>query len=57
MVEVGIVVPDIFYELGTSMATFYKWRAKSGCMDLSMMYLMKELEEENRRLIKMSLTE
>ena len=57
MVEVGIVVPDIFYELGTSMATFYKWRAKSRCMDLSMMYLMKELEEENRRLKKMYLEE
>ncbi len=34
-------------------ATFYKWRAKFGGMDVSMMARMKELEEENRRLKKM----
>jgi putative transposase len=34
-------------------ATFYKWRAKFGGMDASMMKRMKELEEENRRLKKM----
>ena len=36
-----------------SSATFYKWRAKDGGMDASLMSRMKELEEENRRLKKM----
>ena len=38
---------------GMSSATFYKWRAKFGGMDASMMARMKELEDENRRLKKM----
>ena len=49
-VEAGIAVPDMCRELGISSATFYKWRAKYGGMDTSMMARMKELEEENRRL-------
>lgn len=36
-----------------SSASFYKWRAKYGGMDASLMARMKELEEENRRLKKM----
>jgi putative transposase len=36
-VESGIAVPDICRELGVSSATFYKWRAKYGGMDVSMM--------------------
>ena len=40
-------------ELGISSATFYKWRAKYGGMDTSMMARMKELEAENARLKKM----
>ena len=39
------------------MATFYKWRAKFGGMDTSMMARKKELEEENRRLKKMYIEE
>jgi putative transposase len=42
---------------GISTATFYKWRAKFGGMDTSMMSRMKELEDENRRLKKMYLEE
>ena len=52
-VEAGIAVPDLCRELGISSATFYKWRAKYGGMDTSMMARMKELDEENRRLKKM----
>ena len=52
-VEAGIAVPDLCRELGISSATFYKWRAKYGGMDTSMMARMKELEEENRRLKKL----
>ena len=56
-VEAGIAVPDISCELGISTATFYKWRAKYGGMDVSLMSRMKELEDENRRLKKMYLEE
>ena len=56
-VEAGFRVPDICRELGISTATFYKWRAKFGCLDVPMMSRMKELEEENRRLKKMYLEE
>jgi putative transposase len=49
----GLPVPDICREHGISSATFYKWRAKFGGMDLSMMSRLKELEAENARLKKM----
>ena len=51
--ESGIPVPELCREHGMSSATFYKWRAKYGGMDASLMKRMKELEEENRRLKKM----
>ena len=50
-------VSDIWSEFGVSSASFYKWRAKYGGIDVSMMSRMKELEEENRRLKKMYLEE
>ena len=43
-------VPDSRHEHG---ATFYKWRAKFGGMDVSLVAKLKELEDENRRLKKM----
>lgn len=36
-----------------SSAMFYKWRAKYGGMDASLMARLKELGEKNRRLKKM----
>lgn len=51
--EAGTPVPELCREHGISSATFYKWRAKYGGMDASMMARLKELEEENRRLKKM----
>ena len=51
--EAGTPVTELCREHGMSDATFYKWRAKFGGMDVSMMARMKELEEENRRLKKM----
>ena len=51
--EDGKPVPDLCREHGMSSATFYKWRAKYGGMDASLMKRMKELEDENRRLKKM----
>ena len=56
-VEAGVAVPDTCRPLGISTATFYKWRAKYGGMDVSMMSRMRELEDENRRLKKMYLEE
>jgi putative transposase len=55
--ESGVSPADVCRELGISSATFYKWRAKFGGMDASMMSRMKELEDENRRLKKMYLEE
>jgi putative transposase len=52
-VEAGLSVPEICRELGISSATFYKWRAKFGGMDVSMIARLKELEAENSRLKKM----
>lgn len=52
-VEAGLSVPEICRELGVSSATFYKWRAKFGGMDVSMIARLKELEAENSRLKKM----
>lgn len=51
--ESGVPVPDLCREHGMSSATFYKWRAKYGGMDASLMKRLKELEAENRRLKKM----
>ena len=51
--EAGTPVPELCREHGMSSATFYKWRAKFGGMDASMMRRLKELEAENRRLKKM----
>ncbi|KUJ86322.1 MAG: transposase IS3/IS911 family protein [Halomonas sp. 54_146] len=51
--ESGVPVPELCREHGMSSASFYKWRAKFGGMDASMMARLKELEDENRRLKKM----
>ena len=56
-VDAGLGVPEVCRELGISSATFYKWRAKYGGMDTSMMARMKELESENARLKKMYIEE
>ena len=55
--EAGMPVKELCRSSGFSDATFYKWRAKFGGMDTSMMSRMKELEDENRRLKKMYLEE
>jgi putative transposase len=49
----GVPVPQLCREHGMSSALFYRWRAKYGGMDTSMLKRMKELEAENRRLKKM----
>ena len=51
--ENGIPVPELCREHGMSSSTFYKWRAKFGGMDASLMARMKELERENKLLKRM----
>lgn len=46
----GTPVPALCREHNISSATFYKWRARFGGMDVSLMARLKELEDENRRL-------
>ena len=51
--ETGVSVPYLRREQGMSTAIFYKWRAKFGGIDASMMKHLKELEDENKRFKKM----
>jgi putative transposase len=51
--EAGLAAADLCRKYGISDATFYKWRAKYGGMDVSDARKLKALEEENRRLKKL----
>lgn len=51
--EEGIPVAQLCREHGMSDASFYKWRARLGGMDASMVSQMRSMEDENRRLKKM----
>ena len=51
-VNAVLAVPEVCRDLGISSATFYKWRAKYGGMDTSLMARLKEIEIENARLKK-----
>ena len=51
--ENGVAVAELCREHGMSSAAFYKWRARYGGMDTSLMSRMKELDKENRQLKRM----
>ena len=51
--EAGMAVVELCRQHAISNATFYKWRAKYGGMDASMIAETKAVQEENRRLKKM----
>ena len=51
--ESGVPVSELCREHGMSSASFYKWRAKYGGLDASMISQMKAMDDENRRLKKM----
>ena len=51
--ESGVPISELCREHGMSNASFYKWRAKYGGMDASMVSQMKAMEAENRRLKRM----
>ena len=48
--EGGVPVSELCRKHGMSSASFYKWRAKFGGMDASLISEMNDLAEENRRL-------
>ena len=47
--EAGMPVKDLCRKYSIGNSTFYKWRAKYGGTEVSEVYRLKELEEENRR--------
>ena len=51
--EGGVPVSELCREHGMSSASFYKWRAKFGGMDASLISEMKDMTEQNRRLKRM----
>jgi putative transposase len=51
--EAGIAIQELCRKHGISQATFYKWRASFGGMNVSMMKRLRELEQENQRLKRM----
>jgi putative transposase len=48
--EAGAKTADVCRKHGISDATFYKWKAKFGGMDVSEAKKLKGLEEENAKL-------
>lgn len=51
--EAGAKTADVCRKHGVSEATFYKWKAKYGGMDVSEARRLKALEDENARLKKL----
>ena len=51
--EAGVATADICRRHGVSSATFYKWKARFGGLDVSEAKRLKALEDENLRLKRM----
>ena len=51
--EGGLGTPDLCRKHGISSATFYKWKAKYGGLEVSDARKLKALEDENARLKKL----
>jgi putative transposase len=51
--ESGSKTADVCRKHGVSEATFYKWKAKFGGMEVSDARRLRQLEEENARLKKL----
>ena len=51
--EAGMAVKEVCRQGGFSEATFYKWRAKYGGMQVEELRRARELESENARLKKL----
>ena len=48
--ETGVATAELCRKHGIGGATFYKWKAKYGGLDVSEARRLKALEDENRRL-------
>ena len=51
--ETGVATAEVCRRHGVSSATFYKWKAKFGGLDVSEAKRLKALEDENARLKRM----
>ena len=51
--EAGAATADVCRKHGISSATFYKWKAKYGGLEVSDARRPRSLEDENRRLKKL----
>jgi putative transposase len=51
--EAGVATAEVCRRHGISSATFYKWKAKFGGMDVSEARRLKALEDENTKLKRM----
>lgn len=48
--DAGMAIPELCRSGGFSQATFYKWRAKYGGMQVSDAQRLRDLESENAKL-------
>ncbi len=48
--EAGVPVAELSRKLGITDATFYRWKAKYGGLEVNEARRLRQLEEENRRL-------
>jgi putative transposase len=51
--EAGVPTAEVCRKHGVSSATFYKWKAKFGGLDVSDVKRLRSLEDENGRLKRM----
>jgi putative transposase len=51
--EAGAATAEVCRKHGVSSATFYKWKAKYGGLEVSDARRLKALDDENRRLKKL----
>ena len=51
--EAGVATADVCRKHGISSATFYKWKAKFGGLEVSDAKRLKALEDENAKLKRM----
>jgi len=51
--DAGIPIKDIWRKYSISSATYYKWKAKYGGLDVSELKRTKEVEAENSKLKRM----
>lgn len=51
--DAGVKITELCRKHGMSDATFYKWKARYGGLDVSQLRRLKDLESENSRLKRM----